>query len=369
MTICAIDFLGQSQTFLGVLIALVVLMPYISEGNPFLSILIKIRKDIEKEIPGDSSSIDISELENYKAYKIIRTISENNKHYYSRKCRRFLTDIRLSLNRSMLSFHRDTYVNKLPEVLMLKEIHYAPFFIFLFCLNVFMLDEALRISSDQPIFPLKALFWFSVLSFLFWLFIWTRYFIDVWRMEIDHPAPPSRVISLDKEFIFCILILLLVIASISFVGLYHLIIGSMGKTAIIIFIIIFCVKGIFAIRNLYDHNGMGYRFVFKHFIWILIASVIWTLAIDSLPENEIQYPPILFDFNNESHDISGLKFFVFFVIFINGLVLPFLLPFLAMCHIKRYAASKNKLIQANRQQIINELKARIDNFAKTNRLI
>lgn len=369
MTICAIDFLGQSQTFLGVLIALVVLMPYISEGNPFLSILIKIRKDIEKEIPGDSSAIDISELENYKTYKTIRTISENNKHYYSRKCRRFLTDLRLSLNRSMLGFHRDIYVNKLPEVLMLKEIHYAPFFIFLFCLNVFMLDEALRMSSAQPIFPLKALFWFTILSFIFWLFIWIRYFIDVWRMDIGHTALQSKAISFDKEFIFCILILLFIMASISFIGLYHIIIGAIGKMAIIILLIILCVKGIFAIQNLYNHNEMGYRFVFKHFIWILIASIIWTLVIDSLPENEIQYPPLLFDFSSEKQDMSGLKFLVFIIIFLNGLVLPFLLPFLAMCHIKRHAASKNKLIQDKRQKTIDALKTRIDNFAKTNRLI
>ena len=372
MFLCAIEFLGNSQTFLGVLIALLVIMPYRGDGNPFHELLKTIKSDVESEIPNGFSVEVLAELKQYYAYKIVERNAKGQNHL-SKKCRILLANIRFNLMMESLSFHKEGYVNKLGDIFNLKEVYLAPFYMFLYCMMVFVVDEILRAGLLAE-YTTAVMVWLTFLTVLFWGLIWVMYILDVWRLiygkgnekliRLSRKIPP-----LNKEFVFVILLIAFILIAISLVGLYHIAVGNLGLILMscIAFWVLF--KGILSFIYMYDHNGIGYRFVFKHFICLVILSLFCAWMFMRISDGSNEYPCWLIGNPIDAQAaLSGLKLVTLGVVLVFGVILPFVLPIKIMLSIKSQASKNADSINNKAQDIIDSLQLELKTFVETNNL-
>lgn len=368
---CVFEFLGSSQTFLGVLIALVVIMPYQGDGNPFYKILSTVRTDIATEIPNGFSIEALAELKQFYAYKIISERARE-KDLLGKECMSFLVKIALRITRESLSFHKEEYVNKLGEIFKLKEMHLAPFYMFLFCLVIFIADEILR-SVSSPEYLVGSLIWFTLLTVIFWFAIWTIYTCDVLKIFFTKVKSKSflltkRFIPEDKQLIFVILLLVVVLFVITVVGLYHLAVGSVGKILVFGVIGLMLLKGCLSFRFMFSHTGIGYRFVFKHFMCIVILSLFCAWMFKMVPDGSAHYPVWLVGQSISCPDFTSLKLTVFATVLVFGLILPFVLPLLYMIWVRKQASSNAASIAEKANTVIFNIQSELEEFVKKHKL-
>ncbi|MBD5252520.1 MAG: hypothetical protein HDS49_05775 [Bacteroides sp.] len=357
MIVCNIEFLGGSQTFLGVLIALLVIMPYQKSGNPFYDLLTKIKEDIKGEISRAFSGETFSRLENSDSYKKI-TKAQNGEGELAVDCRNFLALIRFKVTGGSLSFYSEQYVKKLDNMFALKEVYLSPFYMFLFCLVVFAVDEILRVGWTVD-YVIGFVLWFISMTFAFWIMIWAMYGLDLWRLISEKEC--GRLLKnekyLDREFCFSILY---------FIVTYMVWLISIGNVGFIFFICVMALvltKGFMSFRYLYNHYSIGYRYVINHFGFIGLASLFFALIYEAVSHEFTEFPYQIVTYTSDKPDLETVKMLMFVTVLLIGLILPFGFPYFSMWLIKKNALGKAEKVKKDADLLISELQSEVDGFA------
>lgn len=178
------DFLGNSQTFLGTLATLAILCVLFSESNFIHEILKDIKEGFKNEIKSmrvNTNFENIIESNEYKLLSLFVKGMQGNSLFLRFKGIKLLSEITLAKQSIQLKYapSEDEGQNVMGQIFVAKEQIMAPFYSFGCCIIYFVFDELLRISYTitTQSYLCSTMVVFNLLSSLFWIFVWTKFFI------------------------------------------------------------------------------------------------------------------------------------------------------------------------------------------------
>ena len=210
------EFLGYSQTFIGVLTSLVVLCVIVNTSNFIHEILEKIGNKIDKEIDTLDHTINIEAAydKNVKVkapYKLLqqfikgsgmgekRTLEEQDILYREA----LLLDMMLKASFDNFKSEYSPKLIKPARVLITavkdtKEQVISPLYVLLYCILVFICDELVYNIPTIESFVVTFITAFTILSFSFWGLIWTSFMTSI---QIDFGKMGEK--RSEKEICMC----------------------------------------------------------------------------------------------------------------------------------------------------------------------
>lgn len=329
------EFLGYSQTFIGVLTSLVVLC-ILDSGNFIHGILDKIGDRIDAEIKGLDKSLDLkSKIEgqsNYKLFQIFIKTSENNEM----KMKALELDMNLNATFSKFKSHSTPQFIKpassaVEKIKKSREQLIAPLYVLLYCVVVFVCDEMVYARLVEKDFIVTFLTSFTFFSFVFWGILWYMFDRNIKIVPEDNREKKTRLYFEEwicKHATWGKTIPILLICSIISLcpslmqlnGAVDLFCFSLG---LILYLLIIIIITIYRVRS---HTLFGhylYVFSLKHFAGIFSLSLLLSgiLFVCGSCCNEIE------DFYFTYTSFVNVKFFIIAFIIINGLSFPFFMPY------------------------------------------
>ena len=231
----------------------------------------------------------------------------------------------------------------------------APFYSFLYCLLVFIYDEVLRSGISGKDWMLSSLAIFTFFSFVLWSLVWAHFFRSN-SVGYQHIRRPKRVCDFLKKcssfvgelgnigasgvrIMVCVFFLLL---ALGVIGFFTEIPEQVAKA---IFITALLVPGLFIgfAKYLAKEGKPEYTHVViaSHIFIAWVVSMVFAFlihgAVDCFPQLNI----CLFEYNS----LIGLKFFILFFALMNGIIFPFLFPYIS--YMALYRDVKRKVDKAN----------------------
>jgi hypothetical protein len=348
--------LGQSQTFFGVLTTLVILCTIFTDSNFLNKIIEKIRDEMKayskKSCDEYRESLERNNAEVEENIKLridaftLRSERDNSERDNIAAANAVLDNIRLvevSLENSIteLEKNRDRLFSKSE----MDEQISTPLYAFLFCLVVFLCDEltlSLRVFQD---WVTTLLYIFTSLSFALCTSLWYFYYLRTSAEEFFKPKEEYTMREAANKNIGTMLLYSILFFGI-FLGIYTIASFYIKLTEVFYgaALSLFCFWGVLSISYVSikelttKYNDYTKMFIFRHFIYLLAVSVIFSLVLTLVSIFNIV--PIYFDaFSN-----SGiLKFMLIFFVLVNGIGFPFVLPIIRYSRYKKYI--KNEIAQ------------------------
>ena len=349
--------LSQSETFLGVLLTLNVLCIYAERNNNFILRLLteqsqkfkeslsQIKDRLDQRIKDFKQSKEYTKIDNIASGKTkasSETVTEANsiKFQYSENLNNLQTDLS-SCYATMDSIEKA------------NEQFRAPLFTLLFGLFVFAINQACCGIEDKTVSILRSAIWvFSILSCVYWLSIWIGFIgrsitssgknrpETIWN-RIDNNVGPKTGGAIKMGICATIFGLVLTTSDISAIEqwLCNLIVIALA-------IIPICLIGIWrevmcAIKGRYSVMHMiGHLVAFV--IYSIVIAVLYTWEGNGIADGI---------FNN----ITFLTNIIIYFVLLNGLICPFLFPYL------KYRKPYNKAIMDLNEQSRN-FDIAIENF-------
>lgn len=379
-----IALLGSSQTFLGFLGSLLVMCIIAGSSNFISQILRKIRRDNEKEI----KKLDNDELTHPEYY--INKADQDSDFYIVRK---FLDNPVLFINNKIEKAGRDKKgkqnqskkSGKKVEKLRLKalsltlelyatsskvkcqtskelleatrpiqdflssttEQYLAPFYMLLYCLAIFFLDEIVAYKPESYDFSVSAIAIFTLLSVIFWVSIWICFVKGV-RKLIGKDDKDSKKATKSKVYKYfskypvwkCIALLLMSFVVGYCIAIFFFDSGDWCRYPVFYLISIVMPLSYISYIFIQRHSGFGnfgYRFSARHFLMLLTISLIYSFAIWSIPElNNGQYSMIYIYDGNPFY----IKMTMLIFVTINGLLMPYATQSWSIRKLKKYIEAK-----------------------------
>lgn len=378
-----LNFLDKSQTFLGVLATIAILFIIQNENsNAVLSILKEVKlkfknliKDLEKKKQDFYTKIIQS-----KKYELLNdfidskdngseTESLRDELYY--KVLAFIFHTKALENQYNADFwSKANDDNVIESISKSKEIVLAPLYTLLFCIVVFVFDEAFRLVSIPFSYILfSVLSYFLFLSVFFWSIIWTKFFrrfiyfdkeqgkssrfgtaIDLIRKNFSRVLGRRLIINLIRSFIILLSVLICLFICL-FVGLE---INCVLAVTLSIALPVFLLTLLMLCK---DRNNKGYTYLFicGHFAAILFISFLQIALFYLIAYVTKTSDVILITFMS----ITWLKVFIFAFVILNGIVFPVTNPYMAywLFFQKRHKQKRTKTK-------IQHLKTEMENLAK-----
>lgn len=359
-----INLLGGSQTFLGVIATLTILCILHNDGNFITKMLSLVFERIKKQI-GILSKIKIVLPESTEMKLLVRFLSEEKQDDLHDEGARLLRNINNEIDAKSIEYMGLESTNKpfLERVSTCSEHIMAPFYSFLFCLIVFIYDEVLRSSIPYKDMILSSLAIFTFFSFVFWTLIWIHFF-RVNLADYQHINYPKKLCVFLKKCSetienrgciralvirtsVCIFVVALVLAVIYWSNFY-------GLMARILLTVALLMPGLIigTAKYLAKEGKLEYTHILiaSHSFIALIASALLALLIHL----SVNYFPRLEICLFEYSDLMWLKFAIFFFALMNGIVFPFLFPYIS--YMALYGDVKKKVALA--EQDIAEMHAK-----------
>lgn len=372
------EFLGYSQTFIGVLTSLVVLCVIVNTSNFIHEILEKIGNKIDKEIDTLDHTINIEAAydKNVKVkapYKLLqqfikgsgmgekRTLEEQDILYREA----LLLDMMLKASFDNFKSEYSPKLIKPARVLITavkdtKEQVISPLYVLLYCILVFICDELVYNIPTIESFVVTFITAFTILSFSFWGLIWTSFMTSI---QIDFGKMGEK--RSEKEICMC--------DHLKWVNTsFYIILSCIISLVISKFLIpmdlvvfkkiLFYGIGLFApiivvatlkIRSRFGLKEYLYMFVFDHFFCLLFLSLVVSGII--VYENALQ---ICFIYEN----FVVIKFMIISFIIINGLLLPFIIPFKGFYRVLNRVKKEIAEIQTKLDDELKDITKQLDEF-------
>lgn len=376
------EFLDYSQTFIGVLTSLVVLCVIINSSNFIHEILKKIGDKIDEEIDSLDHTINIEAaydkaVKGQAPYKLLQKFiedpweSKQNKGNKQEDLYSNALQLDMKLKASFDNF-KSEYSPKFikPARTLIKTVKdsreqvISPLYVLLYCLVIFICDEIVYNIPNTESFIVTFLTVFTILSLGLWTALWCSFIKDIKIIPEGSENKESKKHKVETwicnhskwiNTTICITILSIIFFYISML-IPNIIIGRI--TFIIgIFIPIFIV----AICRIRSHPQLGeyfYMFAFKHFFGLLFLSFLVALV-----------PTIFAVFNNdilqvcfEYGDFVAIKFTIISFIIINGLLLPFIVPFKGFYRILKLVKKEVETTQTKLDNELKEIITQLNNF-------
>lgn len=371
MILQAIEFLGNSQTFLGVLIALIGLMLYNHDGNLFHRMLEEYCKENDAKIRKLADAGSIDSIYNDENYRTIKRCADSKGDKSHNICKTKMAKIKMRLNSDIVSFQPTEYLDHTKRILEWREVYLAPMFTFFCCFGLFCVDELLRAEwfnyhYDCYLSLVAAL----IISIIFWVLLWTRYVIDAFRIRPskDNKAPTGSRDPFLRERLGWLLMIVLLLGLITLLGLHH-ILNPFQKIALLVILSLLClVKGIVYMRQLQSHDdsetALGYSYTMKHIPAIVIVSLIYALVIHAVePQSVEQIADV-----EIAEWFTTLKYWIFLAVMVNGIFLPLIIPIIINWIVGVQAKKEWEQIETKNKAAIDKQRKDLENFVKVKKI-
>lgn len=377
LTANTFNLLGYSQTFLGVILTLVVLCLFLGDGKSqsdaasspqdnsgtsnfirnLLSILnvrftFRLRR-YEKEIKDE-----ISKFQESKDYREARKLLDKT----SPKSRALN---KLKYNTTTNLFNYQTQIAEtyppIDHISKYREQVLAPLYVLIYGLLIFLLDEIghfIPVTFKSFLFSINIL---TVLSSAYWLVIWITFLIhssnqhefserqNKWnRIEDKIRVPLAAILTM-------LLMLGLLVAALLLIPWREASI-EYGQTllGIIVIVALPVIYGIIRLRNCNIRGYYSYLHVMGHLLVFSIYAVSVTLLFHFVDSTHLPQISVF-----DSIEITRIGIIVFALL--NGLIAPFIFPYWRALIIFR---DKKREIKSSRKSIFSEIKAFPQKFSE-----
>lgn len=377
--IVSLELLGNSQTFLGTLATLILLFIFVnksdntnntnfssdpSETNLIKVLLYEIITKIEEQIKTMNSEISLDSIFISNEYKRLKNYIDN----CSEDNNPFVEDA-LSLSIEITTkkmFLQTQYIDVegnntdyLSEIVNAKETLLSPFYTLLFVLSIFAFDELLRVVDYNKVdFVLSWLGCFIAYSYIFWLILWVKYLLKFQRFgsEPRHNEYGDfvlfklfRSMSFTKKIISVFLVFSIYLLIFSFFFSHFK--TSPYLVVFVLFILPYFLFGFFMAFIKNDKKDYSFTSVTRHYLINIIFPFFLSIILIKITMyyQTTQYMMII------EQDFIRIKFWIIFFTLLNGILFPYLFPYIT---IKRYYSYVEKIKsegKSNANSLIEEL--------------
>lgn len=371
------ELLGQSSTFFGVLVTLIVLCVFSNSNNFIHYILNSIKDDqIKPQIDQLEIDTDFKSVTNSTEYKIFQdAIRGHGKYIIDDKNLKDALSLDLQITAELDKF-KGTLTpellkpanDALDTIIKSKEQVMAPLYSLLVGILVFICDEIL---GSVPSFHDEIVTFLSIfisLSFIFWAFIWISLIRDVRRSLIGYKTNKfvggiKKIVEKCAKLNYFSGLRLLIELDIAVM----LIIGFFAinplwlRMALYLMTILFPIFAI-AIHRLSNHYNIGvysYDYLFKHFsvLFLISLTVAATFAI-GIAAHSVFITEMMFSYYN----YTLVKYSILTFIILNGLVMPFIMPYWGHKYVVKFAKRKIHNIEKSVGPVRDSIITKLRNF-------
>ena len=343
-------FLGSSQTLLGTLSTLTLLCVFINDGNFILQVLKGISKRIDFQIKAMSKVIN-QEVNGYSIrsnpnfIRLVEFISkgvDSNLYFEGNRLKRNIEKKIVSLQVYNLGFQYNKNFYYQAQKHKFQELFVAPFYSFLLTLILFFYDELItcgQVYHLQDMF-VSSLAILILFSYVFWLAIWINFicvkifhlgskFIDNQTNNsekdvFEFPFNSNFINSLIKKIFWGLFAFYVVLFICSFFPIPRV---TARLFFIATIILPFFIIGLSKL-NFFCKIHYTYITILGHIVLFTCISFFLSISIFCFIRYVPSFEFVLFEYDN----LLLLKYLALFFVVLNGLVLPFLLPYLGLIH-------------------------------------
>lgn len=386
----SIEFLGGSQTFLGVLATIIILFIIANNSNLIREILQEVKKKISYSVEALKINTDLSEILNSPEYKLIlwyqaaKKDDENDE--LGAETSKWTAKVNSKRQELQLRYMGVEVNNPgvLKKIEDSKEQLLAPFYSFIFCLVLFIFDELLKaysVACNDILLTFLSLF--IIESYVFWAIVWMN-FIRLMRHDIGEMNSSSKGATRIKavvakmvkfrEWYFRRYIMdedgkprerrlmfvrpLLLVAIVLCMLLYSSLIGPISPVLIVLLGVVFplVVMGSLRLWAYECERKFTYVFLCGHVITLSLLALLLTVLFVYVSQWLGVYDNVMMEYSKMWMKISS-----FFFVGLNGIVLPFYLPY--YCYNKYYRMAKKKVKDSKKDEkrevdaLMNDIKS------------
>lgn len=351
-----ISLLGGSQTFLGIIATLTILCILHNDGNFITKMLSLVYDRIKKEIGELSKKVKVAQSDSTEWKLLMLFLSNDKQDELHEEGARVMRDINSRIDEKSIEYMGLEVTNKpfLDHVSTCSEHIMAPFYSFLYCLLVFIYDEVLRSGIPGKDWILSSLAIFTFFSFVLWTLVWTHFFRSN-SVGYQHIQRPKKICDFLKKcssfvgelgnigasgvrIMVCVFFLLLALGVIGFfTGL-----SEWGAKAVLVMALL--LPGLFIgfAKYLAKEGKPEYTHVViaSHIFIAWVVSMVFAFLI----HGTVDYFPHLKGCLFEYDSLMLLKFFILFFALMNGIIFPFLFPYIS--YMALYGDVKRKVALA-----------------------
>lgn len=351
-----ISLLGGSQTFLGIIATLTILCILHNDGNFITKVLSLVYDRIKKEIGELSKKVKVAQSDSTEWKLLMLFLSNDKQDELHEEGARVMRDINSRIDEKSIEYMGLEVTNKpfLDHVSTCSEHIMAPFYSFLYCLLVFIYDEVLRSGIPGKDWILSSLAIFTFFSFVLWTLVWTHFFRSN-SVGYQHIQRPKKICDFLKKcssfvgelgnigasgvrIMVCVFFLLLALGVIGFfTGL-----SEWGAKAVLVMALL--LPGLFIgfAKYLAKEGKPEYTHVViaSHIFIAWVVSMVFAFLI----HGTVDYFPHLEGCLFEYDSLMLLKFFILFFALMNGIIFPFLFPYIS--YMALYGDVKRKVALA-----------------------
>ena len=351
-----ISLLGGSQTFLGIIATLTILCILHNDGNFITKMLSLVYDRIKKEIGELSKKVKVAQSDSTEWKLLMLFLSNDKQDELHEEGARVMRDINSRIDEKSIEYMGLEVTNKpfLDHVSTCSEHIMAPFYSFLYCLLVFIYDEVLRSGIPGKDWILPSLAIFTFFSFVLWTLVWTHFFRSN-SVGYQHIQRPKKICDFLKKcssfvgelgnigasgvrIMVCVFFLLLALGVIGFfTGL-----SEWGAKAVLVMALL--LPGLFIgfAKYLAKEGKPEYTHVViaSHIFIAWVVSMVFAFLI----HGTVDYFPHLEGCLFEYDSLMLLKFFILFFALMNGIIFPFLFPYIS--YMALYGDVKRKVALA-----------------------
>lgn len=367
------DFLGGSQTFFGLLVTIILLFVIDYKDNKSNLVQLTLgetKKRLQDQIShlGETTSLDSSVIntQNYSKLHSFIMNEDASKLDLRNKGISLLAEITAVRTKLQADYIDVEDNNKLLDKISgCREILLSPFYTLLFTITLFIFDEILRSESLHHYHYIiqSILGHFILFSYFFWIVLWANFIFrhQITNSKGKYPTFKEKWnnLTFGKKVLICCLTFIFTFFIIYFIeniNIYY-------PFSLLTFFAttIFICFGLFMISTIKDNeeSEFSYMFICRHFLFILIVSILLTLFCFGAMTFTSFYD-ILPTFSNNS-TVYKISSFVFIIL--NGIISPFIMPYVAFNRLYHYVRKKTIESKNAAEPIISSLNNKLGKFA------
>lgn len=362
--------LCNSGTFLGVLVTMIVLCAYMNNNNFIHEILKDIQQRVSKQINEANTNTDIeTAIKSTASYKLLQRVIKDANTPSELLDEALNLDLRIQ---SQCDIFRGAitpdFLKPAQDTMQLiddsREQFMGPLYTLFICIIVFIGDETIMSAECLNWGVITVITLVIIASYLFWGWIWFSYIKTVQDClkhnglgntkskcrvlcfcgKINYKAGMAGIIILNSITLFAIAVLPMPIFICRFIYFLSLIIPVV----------------LMALHRTSMHISLGvysYEFLLKHFLMILCLAISITALFFVGAYLDTNIENISIEYSNIMLKISILLF-----VLLNGLILPFIFPYLAYKLVLMFALKKAEREKLNAWFVRMEIDQQLNDF-------
>lgn len=248
-----------------------------------------------------------------------------------------------------------------------KEIIISPLYSLMTCLLLFICDEILsEFSQTKPVI-FCSLTVFIAISYLYCLILWGRFFSVVSFKRTTKESSNdettkenlTKIICKRLNGVYSCVLIIAIFINFTLISTSVIIESKYLKYCIVYLLGIFVpiiTMAYFRVKSNYGFDEKKYRFALKHFIYFMAISASCSIIIVLLNALSIDIPLLEHNWHN------FIKHSALFFILLNGIILPFLIPYYCLKRIENSMIKDIELVKMNINKETNDAKKQLDEF-------